>query len=438
MIIDNISYSGLQEIYDYLQQSYTEWTKRRVYGSTNRSRALNYCEIDYEISDISPIEFLMLQGFTDGNGVYRGETMIMEAGDIPEDLPNAEKELIAKSAGFYQQTYANENTGNFIGDMVRMPVMDRCKAIVRFKGMKILSLMHCTSMTDFFTEWLKDVATRPTEDTGISEIKFPLWDDLFKEISEVKPKLSLTDYLAQGFLSNFYKYWRDMIKGQDIASNAFIHFQSYNGLSYNKPVLQEIRFPEGCISLGAADPTKIGENINALKEWSKKQSELSLNELVPITRMTLYSEIYMTVSVKASLATFLWLVRHLPYRMINDYEDLLVVIGRGDAAPIDDAERFKIRKAQTSKKAWELIESYHSNNPLRMMDFIPYETMIAFTLMGSVADFGIVTKTLHNWLGDTEDELHESLAGYELHDIVKTIDTFEEMVRGTAEYVDYK
>ena len=44
----------------------------------------------------------------------------------------------------------------------------------------------------------------------------------------------------------------------------------------------------------------------------------------------------------------------------------------------------------------------------------------------------------YNWLGDTEDELHESLAEYELHDIVKTIDTFEEMVRGTAEYVDYK
>ena len=72
------------------------------------------------------------------------------------------------------------------------------------------------------------------------------------------------------------------------------------------------------------------------------------------------------------------------------------------------------------------------------MDFIPYETMIAFTLMGSVADFGIVTKTLHNWLGDTEDELHESLVEYELRDIIKTIDTFEEMVRGTAEYVDYK
>ena len=71
MIIDNISYSGLQEIYDYLQQSYTEWTKRRIYGSTNRSRAVVYCDIDYEISDISPIEVLMLQVLTGGNAVYR-------------------------------------------------------------------------------------------------------------------------------------------------------------------------------------------------------------------------------------------------------------------------------------------------------------------------------------------------------------------------------
>ena len=35
------------------------------------------------------------------------------------------------------------------------------------------------------------------------------------------------------------------------------------------------------------------------------------------------------------------------------------------------------------------------------------------------------------WLDDNKIE-------YELRDIVKTIDTFEEMVRGTAEYVDYK
>lgn len=438
MIIDNISYSGLQEIYDYLQQSYTEWTKRRVYGSTNRSRALNYCEIDYEISDISPIEFLILQGFTDGNVVYRGETVINDAAYISEELPAAEKELIEKTVGFYQQVMMNENTNNFIGDMIHVPAMYRCKAIVRFKGVQILSLMHCTSMTDFFTEWLKDIATRPTEDTGISEIKFPLWADLFKEISEVKPKLSLNDYLAQGFLSNYYKYWRDMIKGQDIASNAFIHFQSYNGLSYNKPVLQEIRFPEGCISLGLSDPAKIGENIDALKKWSSKQAALTLDELVPITRMSLYSEISMRISLKTSLATFLWLVRHLPYRMINDYEDLLVVIGRGDSVPIEKAEGFKVRKTQTIKKAWELIESYHGNNPLRMMDFIPYETMIAFTLMGSVADFGIVTNTVQKWLGETEDEMHESLVEYELRDIVKTIDSFEEMVRGTTGYVDYQ
>ena len=229
-----------------------------------------------------------------------------------------------------------------------------------------------------------------------------------------------------------------MIKGQDIASNAFIHFQSYNGLGYNKPVLQEIRFPEGCISLGLNDPAKIGENIEALKKWSSKQAALTLDELVPITRMSLYSEISMTVSIKTSLATFLWLVRHLPYRMINDYEDLLIVIGRGDSVPIEKAEGFKIRKAQTSKKAWELIESYHGNNPLRMMDFIPYETMIAFTLMGSVADFGIITNTVQKWLGETEDELHESLVEYELRDVVKTIDSFEEMVRGTTGYVDYQ
>lgn len=438
MIIENVSYCGLQEIYEYLQQSYKDWTKRRVYGSTNRSRALNYCEIDYEIADISPIEFLILQGFSDGNAVYRGETLLTSDGQLPEEMPQAEKDVIIKSLGFYQQIVTNENAPDYIGDMVRMPAMDRIKAIVRFKGTQILSLMHCTNMTDFFEGWLKEIVSRPSDDGALPEVKFPLWADLFKEISEVKPKLSLEDYLSQGFLTNYYKYWRDMIKAQDIASNAFIHFQSYNGLSYGQPVLQEIRFPEGCISLGAADPAKTGEAIQKLQSWTNAQANKALDELVPINRMSVYSEISMTINLKTSLATFLRLVRYLPYRMINDYEDLLVVIGRGDAVPIEGAEGFGIRKAQTSKKAWELIESYHQNNPLRMMDFIPYETMISFTLMGSVADFGIVTNTLSNWLGDEEDVDHELLEEYELHDIVKAIDGFEEMVRATTGHVDYK
>lgn len=438
MIIDHVSYSGLQEVYEYLQQSYKDWTKRRVYGSTNRSRALNYCEIDYEISDISPIEFLILQGFSDGHAVYRGERMLSSVESLPEEMPQAEKDVITKILGFHTQIITNENANDYIADMVCVPAMDRCKAIVRFKGVQILSMMHCTNMTDFFEGWLKEIVSRPSDDGALPEIKFPLWTDLFKEISEVKPKLSVEDYLAQGLVTNFYKYWRDMIKGQDVASNAFIHFQSYNGLSYNKPVLQEIKFPEGCISLGAADPEKVGENIGRLKYWANMQAEMSLDELVPITRMTLCSEISMTITVKSSLATFLWLMRHLPSHMINDYEDLLVVIGRADPVPIEGSEGFAIRKNQATKKAWDLIESYHQNNPLRMMDFIPYETMISYTLMGSVADFGIVTNTLGNWLSDPEDEEHELLYEYELHDMVKAIDSFEEMVRGTIGHVDYK
>ena len=73
-----------------------------------------------------------------------------------------------------------------------------------------------------------------------------------------------------------------------------------------------------------------------------------------------------------------------------------------------------------------------------MMDFIPYETMISYTLMGSVADFGIVTNTLGNWLSEPEDEEHELLYEYELHDMVKAIDSFEEMVRGTIGHVDIR
>lgn len=435
MIIDNVNCIGFEDMYNYLQEQYKDWTSRRINGTNNKYRALNYCEVDFEISDFSPMEFLFLQGFSNGNVVYRGEISLTSE-TIPEETPENEREIISKAVNFNKQIELNDEADDYVGDMARFPAMDRCKAIVRFKGVSILDMMHCTNMTTLFGLWLKDIAVRDGE-SGVKEIKFPLWADIHKEISEVKPKLSLEDYFTQGFLTNYYKYWRDMIKAQDIASNAYVHNRSYAGLSYNQPVLQEIRFPEGSICLGSSDAAKIGDNIAKLNTWAHKEAEHSLDELIPIHRMTLYSEVDLTINMKTSLMTFLWFVKHLPYRMINDYEEILVVMGMAQDVPIEDAENFRVRKGQTTKKTWELIESYHETNPLRMMDFIPYETMISYTIMGSVADFGILTNTLRHWMG-AEDEQHDRLDVKELRDIVNSIDNFIQMVRGTTSEVDYQ
>lgn len=435
MIIDNIFYTGIEDVYNYLQEQYKDWTRRQLGGTANRARALNYCEIDFEISDISSIEFMIMKDFAGGNAVYRGsEEYTVET--IPEELPEKEKEVITKAINFRNQVRMNSDAPNYVGDMACFPAIDRCKAIVRFTGTGILELAHAFNMTDFFCKWLGEIAWRSIGN-GETEVKFPLWEDLHKEISAVKPKLSLKDWLSQGFLTNFYKYWADSIKAQDIVSNAFIHKRSYLGVPYGKAILQEIRSPRGCISLGSPDKESIGTNIASMQEFCKEQGELKLNDILPLFRMTMTAELRFTINVKTSFMTFLKLMKHLPYEMINDYQDMLIVIGNNPPISLEQAENFSIRKGQATKKTWELIESYHGNNPLRMMDFIPYETTITYTLMGSVGDFGIMIQILNEWIGDESDE-DLTLDKKEIKDLIQDIDSFILMLSNTVTLSSYK
>ena len=139
--------------------------------------------------------------------------------------------------------------------------------------------------------------------------------------------------------------------------------------------------------------------------------------------------------------TFLKLVKTVPYAMINDYQDFLVVLGLREVIPVTEAQNFKIRKGQVIDRIWELNESYRQSNPLRMMDFIPYETEIAYTLMGSVADFTMLVTLINSWIAkqvEADETIEEnSLLVKELKELMTSIETFVDLISSTTGNVQY-
>lgn len=439
MIIDNVHYSGIREIYNYIQPIYADWSVSNVMGSVHRDRALNYCSIEITLHDISPIEFLMLQKFTGGNAIYRGSEEL-GADTIPENTPDEEKALFEKIIGFRKQVELSKDLVGIVKDMVEVPAMERCHAIVRFKGIAILSLFQQSSMVQVFRRWIGPDIEKSSENGQIL-LKFPKWEELHKEITLIKPKDKFEDFIIKTFLTNFYNFWKNEIRAQDVISDGFIHNVSYNGLRYGTPILQEISCPNATVTLGSENTEETAREIQKLSSWAMDHSKLSRTELLPINRMSVYSEIQMTVNIKSSLKTFLRLVKHIPYQMLNDWEDLLVVIGLQENIPLPEADNFKIRKGQVTQKIWELSEKYRTTNPLRMMDFIPYEVAISYTLMGSVADFTMLVTHFESWVqaqsnGD-ESVVENNLELREVQKLMESITTFVNLISDTTGNVHY-
>lgn len=441
MIVDNIHCSGIREIYNYIQPLYKDWTSAHAAGSIHRGKMMNYCNITITLHDVSPIEFLMLQNYTGGNAVYRGsEELTTET--IPEETPEAEDAVFKKIMGFQKQIITSPDASNIVSDMVGVPAMERCHAIVRFKGMGILTLFQQASMTGVFIRWIgKDVQKMSGNGNQIL-IKFPEWEELHKEISLIKPaEGKFEDFVFKNFMNGFYNFWKNEIRAQDTVSDGFIHNYSYSGLKYGHAILQEINCPDATVLLGSADSEETASEIKKLASWAVDHSKLSRTELLPFERMSLYCEIQMTVNVKTSLMTFLKLVKTVPYEMINDYQDFLVVLGLREVIPVPEAQNFKIRKGQVIDRIWELNESYRQSNPLRMMDFIPYETEIAYTLMGSVADFTMLVTLINSWISkqvDVNEKAEEnSLLVKELKELMESIETFVNLISSTTGNVQY-
>jgi len=439
MIIDNIHYSGIREIYNYIHPLYRDWTVANVSGTAHRNKMLNYCNIIITLHDISPIEFLMLQNFTGGNAVYRGSDMVTTE-SIPEDASETEATLMKKILGFQKQIETSPDASNIVADMAGIPDMERCHAIVRFKGTAILGLFQQTSMINIFRKWIGPDVEKIAENNQLL-LKFPEWEDLHKEISLIKPaEGKFEDFIFKTFMSGFYNFWKNEIRAQDVVSDGFIHNYSYNGLKYCQAVLQEITCPDATVLLGNADSAETATEIQKLAKWAVEHSKLSRSEIIPYGRMNLYCEVQMTVNVQTSLLTFLKLVKTLPYNMINDYRDLVVAIGLREVIPVPEAQNFKIRKGQVIDKIWELNESYHQSNPLRMMNFIPYETAMEYTLMGSVADFTMVHTILNSWIEKQNEKgitSENSLVVKELTEVLQSIRTFVDLIVNTAGNVQY-
>lgn len=440
MIIDNIHYSGIREIYNYMQPMYQDWTVANASGTVHRNRMLNYCNIIITLHDISPIEFLMLQNFTGGTVVYCGSDMVTSE-TIPEECTEAEATVLKKILGFQKQIETSPDASNIVADMVGVPELEKCHAIVRFKGNAILGLFQQTSMVKVFQKWIGHDVEKTQEGTNQVMLKFPTWEDLHKEIAIIKPvEGKFEDFIFKTFMNGFYNFWKNEIRAQDIVSDGFIHNYSYNGLKYGQAVLQEIVCPQATILLGSADSEETTTEIQRFTKWAQEHSKLSRSEIIPYDRMNMYCEVQMTVNVRTSLLTFLKLVKTLPYHMINDYRDLLVAIGLREVIPIPEAQNFKIRKGQVIDKIWELNESYHQTNPLRMMNYIPYETSMEYTLMGSVADFTMLHTILNSWIekqGEQGITVENSLVVKEVTELLQSIQIFVDLIVNTAGNVQY-
>ena len=75
-----------------------------------------------------------------------------------------------------------------------------------------------------------------------------------------------------------------------------------------------------------------------------------------------------------------------------------------------------------------------------MMNYIPYETSMEYTLMGSVADFTMLYTILNSWIekqGEQGITVENSLVVKEVTELLQSIQTFVDLIVNTAGNVQY-
>lgn len=381
MDIKAIEVRGIRDLYAYYASIYSKPTSQIYSDGKRKQTLLDNVGISFELGDISDIEYFALQNYSSGNCIHG--TYEMRPKKDPEltrtEFENQLDTWIDKMEALQKQMKSDPGIIDAAAEILESPVQYSSTVIVRFTGIKFLTLVHATNVFEMFKDWMGDLISVPKE-VGLENYQFPPVEEVFDDPLGVrKPALSFGDYVTQKFLTGFYSFYNEFLTTVDLVSDSYVHTRCLENLHSGEVRLLELQSP--LVSIDMRGDEEFAKKLQIIKAILSPNSNY-VNEGVRESDI-----LKIRVSTKQSLKTFLHIVKTYPFDFIKNWEDLKIVLERTETITLPDLNHYTIRINNLYNMSYLLQQEKRNENRLASLEYIPYGTPISFTLEATITDW---------------------------------------------------